>query len=494
MDKGVAAVAIDCNKTVQPLDRTAQECIASCHAYLTLREDYREHFRRVNRDIGFRSIRFHAILHDWVGVYNENAEGTARYNFQNLDKIYDFFVAEGVRPFVELSFMPEQLASGTETCFKYKGNTTPPKEYDKWADLISAFVSHLIDRYGIEEVLCWNFEVWNEPNLEYFWRGGIDAYFRLYETTVRAIKAINKDLRVGGPATAGNEWVQEILEYCKTDSVPIDFISTHHYCADAHLVMGKPTRKQRYRGTSAMADDIRRITHHVRTSHLPDLPIYYTEWNVSPCHEDVIGKDSEFTAVFVLDVLRKIRGMLDGYALWTFTDIFEESGPGLFPFSGKYGLVNMHGIAKPVFHAYYFLASLYDCEIPVDHESVIVTRDFRNNIRLLCWNIAEPTETDFAGGEWAFPDTTRTEKLRLQNIAGRYRVRLYRVDRTNGNAFRTWQEMGKPQYLDELQIEELHEAAQPSLERDEVHTIDGECYLEHTLEPNAIVFYEIEKV
>ncbi len=487
-------ININLDHPVRPLERLGQECIASCHAYLSLREDYREHFRFVQRTIGFRRIRFHAVLHDLVGIYNEDDEGSPVYNFQNLDKIYDFFLSCGCRPFVELSFMPEKLASGPETCFKYKGNTTPPADEEKWRELIRAFAAHLLDRYGVNEVLSWYFEVWNEPNLDYFWRGGLEGYLRLYQVTAEALKSVHPQLRVGGPATAGTEWVDLLLGFCGEHDVPIDFITTHHYCANSGLVMGKPTRRIRYLGWRSMVDDVEKVRGQVARSHRPDLPVFFTEWNVSPSHEDAVGKDSEFNAAFVLQVLASLRGKLDGYAYWTFSDIFEESGPGLLPFTGKYGLVNMHGIPKPVYHAFRFLSRLYDCEIPVEPDWCIATRSGSGDVRFLTWNLVEPTQTDFSGGEWVFPNETRAATVRITGIRGRYRVRCYRVDRGHGNAFRAWQRMGKPQYLSDEQISDLTEFSQPTVDRDEILVLNGETSLDVSLEQNAILFWELERV
>ncbi len=488
------SLTIDCRQPTQALDRLMRECVGSCHAYLSLREDYREHFRLMQQTIGFRRIRFHAILHDLVGVYDEKEESAPVYNFQNVDKIYDFFLEEGCRPFVEIGFMPEKLASESDTIFKYRGLTSPPKDEGKWIELIAAFARHLIDRYGLNEVLSWHFEVWNEPNLGGFWTGGLDGYLRLYQITTEALKSVHPLIRVGGPATAGIQWVDRLLTFCAEKGVPIDFVTTHHYCANVGLVMNKPTRPFKYCGWRHMTANVKTIREQVAQSHRPDLPIYFTEWNVSPCHEDVIGKDSEFTATFALQVLRAMRGRLDGYAIWTFTDIFEESGPGLYPFSGKYGLINLHGIPKPVYHAYRFLADLYESELPVESESSIFTCSGAGDVRFLTWHLVEPTDTNFAGGEWTFPEKTQTRHVRLQGLHGRYRVRCLRVDARHGNALRAWQAMGSPQYLSRDQVEALKFAAEPELERDEIRELDGSFDIDIELDGNAVVFCDLERV
>ena len=125
--------------------------------------------------------------------------------------------------------MPNDLASGKKTVFWYKGNITPPKDYKKWDDFIKNMVEHWQDRYGKNEVKSWYFEVWNEPNLNIFFSGNMAEYFKLYQETANTIKSVSQDYKVGGPATAGNAWIPQIINFCTTNKVPIDFISTHTY-------------------------------------------------------------------------------------------------------------------------------------------------------------------------------------------------------------------------------------------------------------------------
>ena len=485
-------IEINTKGGVVPFNRFFLECANSCHAYLTLREDFREHLRLIQSEIGFKRLRFHGIFHDWVGVCQTDFKGGVLHNFQNVDIIYDNLVKQGIKPFVEIGFMPELLASGSTTIFNYKANTSPPSDWAKWEALVSAFVRHLIGRYGLEEVRAWHFEIWNEPNLEGFWPSGQEAYFNLYGKTARVVKDVDAKLRVGGPATALTAWVPEFLAYCAKTKSPVDFVSTHHYCASRGLILGKVTKERTYRGIHAMADDIRRLGSEIKASPLPDLPLYITEWNVTPAHEDTYGKDSEFTATFMLENLRAVRGLTDIYALWAVSDVFEESGITAFPFSGKYGLVNLNGIKKPSYHAFRFLSGMYDMEIDTREPSMVVTRNKENNIKLLTWNHNEPTRVDYTGEEWEVPLKERKETIRLSGLSGRRRVRVWRVDRDHGNAWRAWQAMGSPQYLSAAQAEDLKHKAEPVLEKDEVVAADGVLVLSHVLPGLGIRYYEID--
>jgi xylan 1,4-beta-xylosidase len=220
-----------------------EHTVGSGHAPLALRADWQAQMLRCHNELGFEHVRFHALLSDEMGtlVCEENK---LLYSFFNADQIIDFLLSIGMRPFVELSFMPEALASGSTTVFSYHANVTPPKDYDQWATLIQKLLAHWVERYGAAEVRHWFFEVWNEPNLPAFWTGGQDDYFRLYSCTAAAIKSVDDALKVGGPATADNKWTPDFLDYCRKNAAPVDFISTHHYPTDAFGTPGADTITQ----------------------------------------------------------------------------------------------------------------------------------------------------------------------------------------------------------------------------------------------------------
>ncbi len=500
-------VNVASNASPSSFNRFFTECIGSCHAYLTLREDFREHVRQVQREIGFKRIRCHGIFHDLVGVVHSETPGVAGgdsaertgqlrkiYNFSNVDAIYDFFLSVGLQPYVELSFMPESLASSQQRIFRYQANISPPADMDEWVDLVSAFVDHLIDRYGIEEVQQWYFEVWNEPDLkDVFWTGTQQDYFELYGHTANAIKAIHPDLKVGGPSTSKNLWIDEFLAYCSAANAPVDFVSTHHYCADASLETGQTLFDIAWRGQAALREDALTVRRQVHESAFKNLEVHYTEWNVSPCHEDRFGKDSEFNAVFVLQTLKDLNGVSDVYSYWTISDIFEESGPGLLPFSGKYGLVNRHGLPKPVFHAYRFLSQMFDQALPVDDDGW-VTRSENGDLRALFWNYCDALSTDFNGGDYELDTHSISQEITINGVSGQYRIRAYRVGRDHGNAYRAWQSIGSPQYPTETQLEHLRRKAQPTQIIDRIDAVDGELSLAHELEPCELIYYDISRI
>ncbi len=490
-------IPVDLAAPTIPFNRYFQRGVGSCHAYLTLREDFREHVRLAQQEIGFGGIRFHGIFTEYVGVIHggEDADGGPRLNFQNATKIYEFFVAQGMKPFVELGFMPTRLASGPQTIFDYRGNITPPKEWAQWTRLVRRFVAHLVNHFGIEEVLTWHFEVWNEPDLHNtFWTGTREDYFRLYAETAHAVKAVDARLRVGGPATSKTMWVPALLAYCAEHKAPVDFISTHHYAVDADLVLGVPEGPMYYRGPAGLAREVARVRAEIAASAFPKAELHFTEWNCSPAHEDVFGKDTAFTAAFALQSIKEVSGLADSYMWWTVSDIFEESGLSLRPFTGKYGLVNQHGIKKPVFHAYRWLARLYDVELPAPHASARVTRSSQGDVRLLTWNLPDVIETDLGGGDWKIKGAHRRDEFLVRGLAcGRYRVRVWTVDDERGNALHAWRRMGAPDYPKAAELAALRAAAEPVLLRDETLSLEGELALALDLAPCAVVSVEIER-
>ncbi|MEP7319503.1 MAG: hypothetical protein ABI921_12205 [Panacibacter sp.] len=225
-------INVDISNVQGKLNTFFSECVGTGRANEGLRADWQRQLRYAKQQLGFRYIRMHGLLHDDMGVYFEDKNGNPICNWQYIDELYDFLLSIHVRPFVEFGFMPKALASRDKTVFWWKGNITPPKDYDRWANLIKTLVQHWKERYGEDEVKHWYFEVRNEPNLSFFWSGTKAEYFHLYDVSARAIKSVSNNYRVGGPATAEHAWIPELIDYCVKDKLPIDFASTHTYGID----------------------------------------------------------------------------------------------------------------------------------------------------------------------------------------------------------------------------------------------------------------------
>ena len=440
-------IIVDAKASAHPFPHFWEEIFGSGRAILALRDSYRHDLREVKQITDFKYVRFHAIFHDEVGVYDEDAQGKPVYNFSYVDQIYDGLLANGVMPFVELSFMPKKLAAKEMLHpFWYKQNISPPKSYEKWDAMITAFTRHLVDRYGIDEVAKWYFEVWNEPNLD-FWGGDPRqaTYWELYDHTARDIKAVSPRLRVGGPATAQAAWVDAFLKHCAENNVPVDFASTHVYGNDtADNVFGTNEDIPRDKMVCRAVEKVHR---QIKASSKPDLPLIWSEFNASYKNETEVT-DSTYMGPWMADTIRQCDGMVDMMSYWTFSDVFEEQGVVKTPFWGGFGLIAEDGIPKPAFNAFKVLHYLGDQRLALDSDSALLTRRADGTLALAVWNYAPPNEAGSA----------RTFMLQLKGTRAS-KATISIVDHDHGDVRPAYRKMGSPQYPTQAQIEQLRKAA-----------------------------------
>lgn len=434
-----------------PFTHFWEHTVGSGHAPLALRADWQAQLQRSHAACGFRHVRFHGLLSGSMQTMFIHDDEPI-YSFFNVDRIFDFLLEIGVRPFVELSFMPEALASGHETVFNYVNHVSPPKDYAQWGELIHELVSHCVARYGLSEVRRWYFEVWNEPNLDAFWSGSRDDYFKLYRVTVETIKAIDAGIRVGGPSTARNEWLPEFLEFCAQHDLPVDFLTTHHYPTDA---FGSPDDDTTTQLAKAERSILRKEAKQAK-SEADGKPLYYTEWNSSSNPRDA-RHDLPYTAAFAVKTIMEAQGLVQGYSFWTFSDIFEENYMPSQPFHGGFGLLNLYGIPKPVFRAYELLHRLGDRQLAVSgsHETVdawVVRGNGR--IDLMLTNHALPRH-DIAA---------ENVQIQLQNAPTVTAMKLARIDDDHANPRPAWEAMGAPRYLSDTQVADLETISKLSWE------------------------------
>jgi xylan 1,4-beta-xylosidase len=446
-----ARISIDARKSVGAFPHYWESAVGSGRAVLALRKDYQDDLNLVHQKTGIAAVRFHGIFDDEDGVCRLDQRGDVIYNFQYVDQIYDSLLDLGVRPFVELSFMPTELASGSKTVFWYKANVTPPKEMNSWVQLVTAFVRHLSDRYGGEELSQWSFEVWNEPNLD-FWSGTQEQYFELYRHTAMALKSVDKRLRVGGPATAEASWAPEFIDYCVKQNAPLDFLSTHIYANDPQTkVFGHETN---YSLDDVIPLALQKVRNQVASSAMPRLPIYITEWNSTFMNDSAIT-DTSFNAAFIANTLNRCQGLVDLMSYWCFSDVFEEQGVAQNIFYGGYGMIATRQVSKPSFHAFTLLHRLGNERYETDEGPVIATRRADGSLAILVWNL---THRDVRGN----PEKGQPLSLRLivRGLGSRNKLTITRVDESHGSALPAYREMGSPQYPTARQIQDLRQAAQ----------------------------------
>ena len=457
-------VTVDAGAPAHPFPHYWERMFGSGRAALSLREGYRQDLRTLRASTGVAYVRFHGILHDELGVYGENKNGEPVYNFSYVDSIYDGLLATGVRPFVEISFMPNKLArKSIPHNFWYKPNISPPKSYERWDALITALARHLIERYGIDEVASWYFEVWNEPNLD-FW-GGVPrqaSYWELYDHTARALKAVDTRLRVGGPASAQAAWVPQFIRHCADKKVPVDFVSTHVYANDTPGdVFGTHEPIPR---TQMVCRAVRKVHDQIKSSAFPALPLIWSEFNASFANEPAVT-DAMYMGPWLADTIRQCDGLVADMSYWTFTDVFEEQGVVKTPFYGGYGLIAAGGIPKPAFNAFALLHRLGEQRLDIGSDAALLTRRADGALVLALWNYASPGA--------AGPDRQVVLKLKGLNAT---RASVVSIDPAHGDVHPAYERMGSPRYPTVGQIAELKlAAATPSASVSPV--VDGELRL-----------------
>jgi xylan 1,4-beta-xylosidase len=449
-------LTIDAAAPTTPFPHFWEQTFGSGRAILALRDSYRRDLRTVKEATNFQSVRFHGILMDEVGLYDPNrrtqnpsqaavsANDPSIYNFNYVDQIYDGLLDNGVRPYVELSFMPRKLASDPNGLhpFWYHPVVSPPKDYADWDAMIRAFAQHLVTRYGIDEVATWKFEVWNEPNLD-FWGGNPrqSTYFDLYDHTARAIKSVSSRLQVGGPSTAQAAWVTPFLAHVHEANVPIDFVSTHVYANDtAHDVFGTndtiPRDQMVYRA-------VRKVHDQIAASAFPHLPLIFSEYNASYANEPNIT-DSVYMGPWLANTIRLCDGLAENMAYWSFSDVFEEQGVVRTPFYGGYGLIAADSIPKPALNIFRALHKLGDHRIAVDSDSALATETADHHLVVALWNYAPP---DGTGAKYTQPSgpvgPNKTFHLEIKS-APSSDVTIWRVDEDHGNVLKAFDAMGRP--------------------------------------------------
>jgi len=470
--------------------------IGSDYPGTLIRNDSQAQLKLVADELGFRYVRFHAIFHDVLGTVRiEN--GKTIYNWSKIDQLYDDLLARHIRPFVELGFTPKALATSPNSIFYWNGNTSHPDPAG-WHDLVDAFIRHIEERYGKDEVRIWYFEVWNEPNLSGFWEGGDQkAYFELYDLTARTIKSIDPALRVGGPATAGAAWVPEFLQHVKQSGAGVDFVTTHTYGVDGGFLdeEGKSDTKLSL-SPDAIVGDVLRVREQISASPFPNLPLYFSEWSTSYTPRDSVH-DSYISAPYILNKLKACQGKVQGMSYWTYTDLFEEPGPPTAPFQGGFGLVNPEGIRKPVFFAYKYLHSLQGSSIASsDPQALLATKG--GDVSAVIWDFEPPNQktSDRPFYTKVIPaHPVRPVLLQLNHLApnSSYHLEVHRTGYHANDAYTAYLEMGSPKKLTKEQIVMLNDLTQDFAETDQAvqSTSDGTIEVSVPMKSNDIVLIKV---
>lgn len=498
-------ISADWNQVQGPTSQLFHECIGAGRANEGLRADWQRQLQLCQDEIGFKQIRFHGLLSDDMGVYSETSTGQPRHNWQNIDQLYDALLAMNIRPFVEVSFMPSALASGSKKIFWWQANVTPPKSYEKWDGLIHDLVSHWTERYGADEVMKWNFEIWNEPNYPGFWgphdkQRAREEYFELYDHTANAVKSVDANYLVGGPSGAGPDWVKSFLDFCTASNAPLDFISYHGYgLGGGPSGLDPDGNSYLYLSPDLLAHAHNAVSQRdvIAASGKTNLPVHITEWSTSYSPRDPVH-DAYFSAPYILEQFKNAGSSVASFSYWVFTDIFEENGPPMTPFHGGFGLLNFSGVKKPAYFAFQFMNQLGKTELKNADTQSWVCRDANDGAQILLWNLTHPTGGKIANNIYFRQPHPAPEKgkveIKLAGVpAGKYELQILRVGYHHNDAYTAYLEMGSPPQLTRAQEKTLRDASQGKPESSQSIEIkaDGSFTNTVSLHENEVVLLKL---
>jgi len=491
------------NAKVISFKNNACLCIGTGRMGLALQKEYFEQLKLVQENIGFKWIRGHGLFHEDMSIYQEykteDEKTITEYNFTYLDLVIDSYLELGIRPFIELGFMPKAIASAEQTVFYWQGNVTPPKDYKHWNNLVTATLQHLITRYGAEEVTSWPIEVWNEPNLKFFWKDADrQEYFKLFRETIYTVKKVDPRFRVGGPAICGIDdvsWLTDFLNFCRDEKIPIDFITRHLY------TISVPERISRYgypklrplSKACSETDVSREIID--KYPEYNGMKMHVTEFNTSYSPRTPIH-DTNLNAAYIAFLLSRLGDTCETYSYWTFGDIFEETGVPFTPFHGGFGLVANGKITKPTYWTFKFFKDLGDSannggECIHRSDEAIVLKKPDGTYCGIAWNIVTADAASVNNDKDLSLSFTLEENAFEKN---EYCIVTKTVDENVCNPLKVWHDIGEPANPSPAQRALLQQSASPLVTTQRFSAEQHGCSapkIKLTLGRNALVYFEV---
>jgi len=477
-------ISVDAKQSGPAWNRFYEKMVAADHANTVLETAWGRNIqgalRRGHELAGFQYVRFHGMFDGDIGVYTEVNDKPV-YDWARLDKVYDAIIAAGMRPFVEIGFTPPPLASNpAKTLHWYNNvpaNISPPKDWNRWMDLMAALVQHLEGRYGVEEVRShWYFEIWNESSWMYSL--GMAGYNELYDYTVQGLVRGDPDIKVGGPAESGGGsavGITNLVEYCRKHNRKLDFVTYHTYGQKDDTTVALAVTTQVFH--ESMASTVKQVGF--------KGDVFATEWGAS--YSGALVRDTEISASFIAKTIHLIgtdNGVVPpgGFAYWTISDLYEEfdSGGKLAFREGNYGLMlkgdprypDSYDVAKPAFNAYRLFHMMGETRVATsggrtgDGVNAVATRAADGKaLQLLVYNHVDGGQAD--------PLTSSLVSVQFNSIpfaSGKIRVRHYVVDHMHSNAFDAFEQMGRPPQPTQSEWATLRRASEL-------------CYYETTVSP-----------
>jgi xylan 1,4-beta-xylosidase len=518
------SVRLSDSEQLKPILHTWRNLITIGKAKEGLHADVQQQLRRVQQTCPFRYLRFHGIFDDAMMVYQE-LQGESVYNFRFVDQLFDFLLSIGLKPFIELGFMPSSMAKdNNKRVFFRESYVSGPKSLAAWGRLIDRFLRHCLNRYGEGEVTSWKFEFWNEPQLPQFWPGTFEEYCEFYEHTYRVIKQCSPLLQIGAPGTMISMDTLSINErffsFCKEQDCTPDFIPLHFYpheTFDELLAIGRDTPlatqarnsfdriTQKSIALSANSNLLKEKLENEQAIlmglQVDGKELFLTEWNSTSFHRDLTN-DTLYKAAYIVKNIVDNLDAISGFGYWVLSDNIEESFASSHLYHGGLGLFTQYGIPKAGMVAYELLAQLGDRLISRGERYVLTSG--RSGYQLLIFNYCHFDDL-YAMGDISFIDSknrynafkdVKTVKLEFSLSGlpkGKYRIVTRTLNRRHGSSYDKWVEMGAPDHITSEDVDYLKSMALPqkSIRTEE---IDQNIIYISTLEPHNVQLMELYPV
>ena len=511
------------SRCVISLDGSEKEWQNTCHnvvsvgrALSCLRSDLQKQLVRARKDLDLEYVRIRDVFSDDLFVYYEDSNKTPVFSWRALDEILDFLVSADLKPFIEIGYMPGQMASKKQYAgWQYHPNVSFPKSIKLWEMLVRNFISHLLSRYGKEAVESWLFDFWTSPNLRMsngYWNESMDRFLLFYRITYQAVKGVDPDICMGSPnysCPSGFEEYRYFLDYAAAHHLMPDFISVHLYSCGDGLTEPKPSfmefsvfdNNYRIPNIKPVRETLPRhldiLREIINGSSYAGLPIIIDDWNVTFFPTD-FTRDTCFMGPMVVESFfrccRKIQGM--GFA--SLSDIHEDFFNTDHLFNGGPGLLTYNGIPKSSYFAL-GIAYCFSRRILKQGDNYVVAKT-DSGYDILVYNM-QYYRDDYAGNDPSVISFTNRYNvfaavpdldchIELPAPAGSWQIIRCEISREHGSSYDTWVRMGSPADMSPAIVQYLSQVSNPKVQFETIQTAGG-IILDETIEPHTVMYIKI---
>ena len=421
------------------------------------RADLRKQLALARDELGLRHVRACAMyspelrvwthaLPDWSKPAKDRTKGP---NWQIVDECIEGLLELGLKPIYTTCFFPADFLPASNTCWPDRNPIDLPPNLDQWAEFVTEGIRHHIRRFGPEEVRSWYFECWNEPNLNHFFGGDRDDFFRLWSATWKAVKAADPSLRFGGPSTARGEWIPEFLDFTAGDGTPPDYLVTHVYNNDSEAAPLSPfdgPASHRVKDSPHFASGVVRGLRAELDRRGWRGEVHWNEWGRSWFPHDPL-RETALEGAFIVKTMAEVSQLADSFAFWCLSDIYDQVGYQSSEFQGHYGMLSLHGLRKPAWLAHQWLQRLGPRRFashPINPLTDAIATLREGGGAVLCYAYPESIE-----------DTKGSVQFELPLPRGARSPRLIRLGRIENNVAAAWRALGSPPYPTRAQLHAL---------------------------------------